>query len=53
VQSTRDRQRALLHITRVCIALALMHSLDKPETLVKLYANLGRIRLVSSDAAAY
>jgi hypothetical protein len=26
------------------------HSLDKPETLVKLYANLGRIRLVSSDA---
>jgi hypothetical protein len=26
------------------------HSLDKPETLVRLYANLGRIRLVSSDA---
>jgi len=26
------------------------HSLDKPETLVKLYAILGRIRLVSSDA---
>jgi hypothetical protein len=25
-------------------------TLDKPETLVKLYANLGRIRLVSSDA---
>ena len=24
--------------------------MDKPETLVKLYANLGRIRLVSSDA---
>jgi hypothetical protein len=24
--------------------------LDKPETLVKLYAILGRIRLVSSDA---
>jgi hypothetical protein len=32
------------------IADALDHSLDKPETLVKLYANLGRIRLVSSDA---
>ena len=26
------------------------HTLDKPETLVKLYAILGRIRLVSSDA---
>jgi hypothetical protein len=26
------------------------HSLDKPETLVKLYAILGRIRLMSSDA---
>jgi hypothetical protein len=32
------------------IADALDHSLNKPETLVKLYANLGRIRLVSSDA---
>src|SRR6266480_7989853 len=32
------------------IADALDHSPDKPETLVKLYANLGRIRLVSSDA---
>jgi len=32
------------------IADAFDHSLDKPETLVKLYANLGRIRLVSSDA---
>jgi hypothetical protein len=32
------------------IADAIDHSLDKPETLVKLYANLGRIRLVSSDA---
>jgi len=32
------------------IADALDHSLDKPETLVKLYANLGRIRLISSDA---
>jgi hypothetical protein len=28
------------------IADALDYSLDKPETLVKLYANLGRIRLV-------
>jgi hypothetical protein len=26
------------------------HSLDTPETLVRLYAHLGRIRLVSSDA---
>ena len=26
------------------------HTLDKPETLVKLYAILGRIRLVSSEA---
>jgi hypothetical protein len=26
------------------------HSLDRPETLVKRYAALGRIRLVSSDA---
>jgi hypothetical protein len=32
------------------IADSLDHSLDKPETLVKLYANLGRIRLMSSDA---
>jgi hypothetical protein len=32
------------------IADAFDHSLDKPETLVRLYANLGRIRLVSSDA---
>ena len=32
------------------IADAFDHSLDKPETLVKLFANLGRIRLVSSDA---
>jgi hypothetical protein len=32
------------------IADAFDHSLDNPETLVKLYANLGRIRLVSSDA---
>jgi hypothetical protein len=32
------------------IADAFNHSLDKPETLVKLYANLGRVRLVSSDA---
>ena len=32
------------------VADAFDHSLDKPETLVKLYANLGRIRLVSSDA---
>jgi hypothetical protein len=32
------------------IADAFDHSLDKPETLVKLYANLRRIRLVSSDA---
>ena len=31
------------------IADAFDHSLDTPETLVKLYANLGRIRLVSSD----
>ena len=31
------------------VADAFDHSLDKPETLVKLYANLGRIRLVSSD----
>jgi hypothetical protein len=26
------------------------HSLDRPDMLVKLYATLGRIRLVSSDA---
>lgn len=26
------------------------HSLDRPDTLVKLYATLGRIRLVSSHA---
>jgi hypothetical protein len=32
------------------VADALDHSLDNPETLVKLYAHLGRIRLVSSDA---
>jgi hypothetical protein len=31
------------------IADAFDHSLDRPETLVKLFANLGRIRLVSSD----
>jgi hypothetical protein len=32
------------------LADAFDHSLDKPETLEKLYAILGRIRLVSSDA---
>jgi hypothetical protein len=32
------------------LADAFDHSLDKPDTLVKLYATLGRIRLVSSDA---
>ena len=32
------------------LADAFDHSLDKPETLVKLYAALGHIRLVSSDA---
>ena len=32
------------------MADAFDHSLDNPEKLVKLYANLGRIRLVSSDA---
>jgi hypothetical protein len=32
------------------LAEAFDHSLDKPETLVKLYAILGRIRLVSSGA---
>ena len=32
------------------LANAFDHSLDKPETLVKLYAILSRIRLVSSDA---
>ncbi len=32
------------------LADAFDHSLDKPDTLVKLYAILGRIRLVSSDA---
>jgi hypothetical protein len=32
------------------IADALDHSLDNVETLVKLYAVLGRVRLVSSDA---
>jgi hypothetical protein len=31
------------------LANAFDHSLDKPDTLVKLYAILGRIRLVSSD----
>ena len=31
------------------VADAFDHSLDKPETLVKLYAHLGRIRLVSSE----
>ena len=28
---------------------ALGHSLEKPETFVKLYATLGRIRLVAAD----
>ena len=32
------------------IADAFDHTLDNPETLVKLYAILGRIRLVSSEA---
>jgi hypothetical protein len=32
------------------IADAFDHSLDKPEALVNLYAILGRIRLISSDA---
>jgi hypothetical protein len=32
------------------LADAFDHSLDKPDTLVNLYAKLGRIRLVSSDA---
>jgi hypothetical protein len=32
------------------VADAFEHSLDKPETAVRLYATLGRIRLVSSDA---
>jgi len=32
------------------LADAFDHSLDEPEKLVKLYAILGRIRLVSSDA---
>ena len=32
------------------LADAFDHTLDKPETVVKLYAILGRIRLVSSDA---
>ena len=32
------------------LADAFDHSLDRPETLVKLYAIHGRIRLVSSDA---
>jgi hypothetical protein len=32
------------------LANAFDHSLDSPETLVKLGATLGRIRLVSSDA---
>jgi len=32
------------------LADAFDHSLDEPEKLVKLYAVLGRIRLVSSDA---
>jgi hypothetical protein len=32
------------------VADAFDHSLDKPATLVKLYAILGRIRLVSSEA---
>ena len=31
------------------LADAFDHSLDKPDTLVKLYAILGRIRLMSSD----
>jgi hypothetical protein len=31
------------------IADAFDHSLDNPETLVRLYATLGRVRLVSSD----
>ena len=32
------------------LADAFDHTLDKPDTVVKLYAILGRIRLVSSDA---
>jgi hypothetical protein len=31
------------------VADAFDHTLDKPETLVRLYAHLGRIRLVSSE----
>jgi hypothetical protein len=52
---SKTRKREILNgdfITEASqrLADAFDHSLDKPETLVKLYAILGRIRLVSSDA---
>ena len=52
---SETRKRELLYgdfITEASqrLADAFDHSLDKPETLVKLYSILGRIRLVSSDA---
>ncbi len=52
---SETRKRETLHgdfITEASqrLADAFDHSLDKPDTLVKLYAILGRIRLMSSDA---
>ena len=52
---SETRKREILYgdfITEVSqrLANAFDHSLDSPETLVKLGAVLGRIRLVSSDA---
>jgi hypothetical protein len=52
---SETRKREILYgefITEAArlLADAFDHSLDKPETLVNIYANLSRIRLVSSDA---
>jgi hypothetical protein len=52
---SETRKREILYgdfITEAArlLADAFDHSLDRPETLVNLYANLGRIRLFSSDA---
>ncbi len=51
---SETRKREILYgdfITEAArlLADAFDHSLDRPETLVNLYANLGRIRLFSSD----
>lgn len=52
---SETRKRETLYAEFITEAARLLsdafdHTLDKPETLVKLYAILGRIRLVSSEA---